>query len=530
MAMGLDELPNEVIYQVLLCLPPQSIPILQQVSQHFNDLSQPLLWRHHCATRFRYWSPERRINEKFSEPVEKVDWKRLFIERHDINRITTQNINSILASQVGRIQKAEKITCYGYDVKDTLLRHVEVAHDAEDMLARRFHSKAVLGTLHRAMAAREWAKVEESGGQLLVPVERALTAFDMFVMHGRTGDFDEVSARLDELAEQIRGSGSFADRTPRQQIIRIAQYLRERNLTGLSGDGHYHDPQNSFIGMALKDKNHPSLPLVSVVIFCSVANRLGLDAHPCSFPFHVHAIIKPPLGRTLDGQISKEETSTCMYMDPWRSSQEVDVQDLRTQLLSMGANPSDLLYLGVASVADMVRRCAKNIINSVQALPGPDNESTSLFSSEESESALYAAAWALTLLPEGSPAQVALQRARYSHFVVRRAQLQTPMDVGLVEEHFLPRLENTEQHPQLCKIINEIRMEDSKAKQVKARVSREQRNIPFKVGQIFRHKRYHYRAVITGWDVECEAKEDWMQQMGVRALPRGQHQSFYHVL
>ena len=39
------------------------------------------------------------------------------------------------------------------------------------------------------MAIKEWIKLKE--GQP-VPLERAIAAFDMFVLHGRKGDFNDV--------------------------------------------------------------------------------------------------------------------------------------------------------------------------------------------------------------------------------------------------------------------------------------------------------------------------------------------------
>ncbi len=39
------------------------------------------------------------------------------------------------------------------------------------------------------MAIREWLKLKDGA---LVSLERALVAFDMFVLHGRKGDFNEV--------------------------------------------------------------------------------------------------------------------------------------------------------------------------------------------------------------------------------------------------------------------------------------------------------------------------------------------------
>ncbi len=53
----------------------------------------------------------------------------------------------------------------------------------------RYYSDAVLGCLHRKMAIGEWAKLKD--GQS-APLERALAAYDMLVLHDREGDFDEV--------------------------------------------------------------------------------------------------------------------------------------------------------------------------------------------------------------------------------------------------------------------------------------------------------------------------------------------------
>ena len=147
MTLTLDQLPNEIIFQILLCIPPTSVPALQQVSKQFNDLSQPLLWRYHCSKTFHYWSPEHAIDEKFNGPVAKVDWKKVFTQRRQIDRSISREIDSILGSQVGRIEKTSRIVEYGYDAKDTLLRHMSVADDADDVLARRYYNIMVSRTM-----------------------------------------------------------------------------------------------------------------------------------------------------------------------------------------------------------------------------------------------------------------------------------------------------------------------------------------------------------------------------------------------
>ena len=89
---------------------------------------------------FHYWSPEHAIDEKFNGPVAKVDWKKIFTQRRQIDRSISREIDSILGSQVGRIEKTSRIVEYGYDAKDTLLRHMSVADDADDVLARRYYN------------------------------------------------------------------------------------------------------------------------------------------------------------------------------------------------------------------------------------------------------------------------------------------------------------------------------------------------------------------------------------------------------
>ena len=54
----------------------------------------------------------------------------------------------------------------------------------------RYYSDELLGYIHRQKAIKVWAKMSN---RQEVSLEKALAAFDMFVLHGREGDFDEVS-------------------------------------------------------------------------------------------------------------------------------------------------------------------------------------------------------------------------------------------------------------------------------------------------------------------------------------------------
>ena len=144
-------------------------------------------------------------------------------------------------------------------------------------------------------------------------------------------------------------------------------------MTGIASELQYRDLQNNYIGIALQDPDHPSLPLISVAIFCGVAQRLGLNAHCCGFPNHVHAIIYPISGETLDGRRPTEipDLQTPMYLDPYRSDLEVPVEHLRTQLVAWGVNTGDFhRFLGDSSIRNIVLRTSRNILTTVHDFRG----------------------------------------------------------------------------------------------------------------------------------------------------------------
>lgn len=215
-------------------------------------------------------------------------------------------------------------------------------------------------------------------------------------------------------------------------------------------------------------------------------------------------------------------------MDPFRSSQEVYVKDLRAQLQSLGISPANFPeLLGASSTAEIIRRCAKNIITSLQAIP---RDHSAGHSYPDVDGAFYAAVWAVLLLPEGGTITAGAQRANCLSHITELIEKYFLTDTWLIEKYIPPLIEDRIQHEQSRNTIRVIRTTDHMPKTVKDRTSDSVRNVQYKVGQIFHHKRYHYKAVITGWDVECAATDDWMAHMRVHELPGGKHQGFYHVL
>ncbi|KAI9707265.1 MAG: hypothetical protein M1836_000225 [Candelina mexicana] len=545
--LSLSALPDELIQHIISYTPPSSAAAIERVSKRFSEVAkEPLLWRYYCRVYFTYWDADHEIRQKFASPVASVDWKQVYVRRGLVERTATHLLQSILSNQSGRIDKIQKIVELGYDVKDALLRHSRTQDDAEDVLARRYYSGAILGCVHRRMATKEWSELRDGDPASL---ERALIALDMFTLHTRQGDFEETASHLDSLARDIRLScPTWEDLSTRSKAIAIAAYLRAKNLTGVNSDDSYRDLQNNFIGIALRAEGHPSIPLISVAIFCSIAERLGLNARPCPFPWHIYAIVHPPKGTTLEGRITESlqaRMEDSMYLDPFRSSEEVLLGDLRARLSRMGEPYSTHhQYIRDSSLAELVHRMGKNIMASVEVFHGraiAQNQNaraqyvSSATAFPDMESASYGALWALMLFGGhsngGDPDAASALRNQLRPYILEHVETHFPGDVLLVEQHIMPFFQGLPQAEGLFNTIRAMRAGDMMPKQVIRRANKDVGDpVKHKVGQVFQHKRYDYQAVITGWDIECGAGEQWMQQMQVDKLSKGRHQSFYHAL
>lgn len=146
----LNALPDEVLQHVLFYLSPQDTVLnLQRVSKRFNRLgNEPLLWRYYCRVQFQYWDSKHRIRHKFLGSVGDVDWKTLYTHRKKVDTQISEILDSILEDQINRIKKFNSIGEFGYDAKDTLLRHCHTGETAEDVLARRYLIYCTSASLH----------------------------------------------------------------------------------------------------------------------------------------------------------------------------------------------------------------------------------------------------------------------------------------------------------------------------------------------------------------------------------------------
>lgn len=137
--MSLKQIPDEIIQQLLYYISPEdTLRCFQLLAHRFHRLAgHGLLWRYHCRTRFRYWSPHHEFHEKLRQSVTRTDWKDLFLLRNRRNRLISELFDAILASKVGRLKRMEHICRLGYDAKDFLLDQCRTHESASDVLSRR---------------------------------------------------------------------------------------------------------------------------------------------------------------------------------------------------------------------------------------------------------------------------------------------------------------------------------------------------------------------------------------------------------
>ncbi|KAI0006836.1 Hemimethylated DNA-binding protein YccV like-domain-containing protein [Xylariaceae sp. FL0662B] len=522
---SLLSLPDELLEDVASYLTASdTVAFGKSCKRTYKASCGPLLWREHCVRTWRYWEQAREFAEKLELPAIEVEWRQLYNKRAQTDRQALHIFNKMLSTQQYRLARMQEIAAYGYDVKDMFLRlKNETPDSAEDVLARRYYSKSILGIIHRAIALEKWASL---GRGEPVKLEEAIGAYDLFVLSGERGDLTDIKNELDRIAKCVKdeveeGDTEFDHLTTRQKALHIGRYLKSTKLIDEPDQTHFRSLRNNFISIALFSNIHWSLPLQSAVIYCAVAQRLGVDASPSNYPGHVHVVIQAPRGQTLDGEHS--DVMERMIMGPWRLDIEVPEEHLRVYLSQIGISQDEHEhYLSPASTTGMALRTGHNIMASVQDLVAPPVADVSI------EAASYSITWCAILLGHSDPGTATFTRRQYLRPLIEHFQVFFTEDVGLVEK-ILPLFEGEQEHQMLVELIQKIRADDSHEKTPLSRYDQPV-EIQYRVGQHVRHSRYEYTGFIIGWDNRCLAPQVWIDRMQVNYLPRGTNQPFYRVI
>jgi F-box protein 21 len=541
---SLTSLPTEILEAIFLRLDAPSVVAASATCKLIKKTADaPVIWRHLCLTRFTCWAPHRNITAKTFAPLSSVDWRGLFIDRIRIEKETRRLLNETLGTQHRRIQHINEVAAFGYDAKETLLEECACPDDAEDVLARRYYANAMLERIQREVAIQVW---EDLGNGRPVPLEIALGAYDMFARSGADVDLDIFTEDLDDLAKRLQEQyPDFSEMSTRWKASTLAIFLRDQGFCGVN-EHSYRLLSNSYIGLALRSEGHQSLPLISVAIYCCLARRIGLDARPCGFLFHVYCLVYAPKDYTLDGQYkpTSSEDLDFMYLDPFHSPDEVAQTSLLSTLREMGVPSSEHAgFLSHTTTREMALRTGRNIMNSVQRVRGGNAHGAAFRPTwfdtyPDIDNSFYSAIWAFIMLspreddglPTGGLHTVSTRRRQYLPYLLEHFQTHFPWDVALLTKYIIPLFDGQPEGIRLEAFVRSMRMIDSTQRPAQRRSPGTTDKVSFKIGQLFKHERYGYEGVITGWDPSCDAGEDWIQEMGVDRLPKGRNQSFYHVL
>ena len=334
----------------------------------------------------------------------------------------------------------------------------------------------------------------------------------------------------------------------------LGTYLQQEGLLRAQGDpAEYRKLRNNFLANVICRKGQQALPLTLAILYCAIAVRLGLSASPCNYPRHVYVVVD--VGDRCDTSeelelISGDQSSEreCfgnrVFLDPYDISQFVPELALRRQLHALGQSfteDDEDEFLKPLDERGVVLRCARNIGQSIRwhhehhliedsefsPDPSPFDPETDNVEGDpclQLTKARYAALWATLVCGNGLAVRPVAE-------ICQSVEFEFPCDAGLLESRFLLPGTSPEEITDLASTIARIRSRDSLKIASKARSTLAlSSSVSFKVGQVVRHRRYHYQGAIYGWDSRCEMSDVWKAQMNIASLPRGSNQSFYHVL
>lgn len=390
---------------------------------------------------------------------------------------------------------------------------------ASPLTAIRYYANMALASIHRSVAVEEWYRYQRTP-LAAQGLDRALAAFDMFFIQGQDGDIDDTCVLLDRLASEfLQVHGKFQKLSTRDKALVLVKWIRERNLTGMEDPAdNYRCLRNCLIGHALRDNNHPSLPIVSCAIYTCLAERVGLRAACCAFPTHVHAMVMAPLGQDLDGKEMEPPSTDVdrMFLDPYASSEEIHLGDLRSRLVEFDWLHGQEAFLVPAPVPVLVQRVGRNMKMTFNDFLRRSHEHLAVdhlavlrddrpVSRWIVEGTIYSTHWANLLMTPVSNFQWDSTIDEFLHYVTHFF----PEDAWMVEQYIVPLYMIFTQSIQprhrftlenVPEVLHLLRNSDNRQPTVSRRYTQEiHQNVWYTVGQVFRHRRYGYIGIINGW-------------------------------
>jgi F-box protein 21 len=332
--------------------------------------------------------------------------------------------------------------------------HTTGLSGAIDRTHHRYHATAVICYIHRRRALAIWTRVREYND---VPLEIGLLALELFLPSAAFLDIKDIVHDLDNFAAQFLSvTPDFEAFSTEERATALITWMWAQGFKGTCA-GHYCALKNVFVGMTIRTIR-TATPLTLVAIFCALARRVGLKAHPCGYPSHVLAIVEEP------------NTGEYQYYDIFPGT-GADPRKDRARLIDnfIGDTQTLSTILSPARTSLMIARAAQNIFNALQ-LPATERIAQNYGYPDICERAtLYAALTAMAVLKPG-PGPVTSEVVRQ---LTEQIPLNYPMDVRLLEEE-LPKGDDRVLVENVC---GALRAEDSTPRAVYTRYSSENKHV-----------------------------------------------------
>lgn len=209
-------------------------------------------------------------------------------------------------------------------------------------ISQRWYATSALQFLHRRRAVQILRRIAAGED---VSIEEGLSYFDLFNMEADESSPEEAAQIFDDLAARfISQTPSMSQLSTKESVLALCEFMKQEGFRAATSE-EYRKLHCAYIGTSLRT-TRAYIPLPYAAIFCSLAKRIGLDAHMCGYPFHVLAIIKQDNGENI-------------YVDPSCSKGDERIRDLN----ELQNHPE---YLGPSPTQDMIVRTCQNIFQSLR--------------------------------------------------------------------------------------------------------------------------------------------------------------------
>lgn len=131
--LTLSSLPTEILQNIVCLVSPEDAIALAQASHRLLEITyEPLVWRHFCLSRYRFWDDKWHSKLKGKE----AEWRDVYCQKREIDQKVMSFFEQIITRQSGRIDLFQGISNFRYDAKDVLLEQTKVSQNAADYLSR----------------------------------------------------------------------------------------------------------------------------------------------------------------------------------------------------------------------------------------------------------------------------------------------------------------------------------------------------------------------------------------------------------